>query len=93
MTIGELKSFLNDQPNELEVVFALIDGEFLVMCYEVYLSMSLGSPDCVYITTDIGTAKRLGYLLSASPTPKPTEASTALAVMDSKGKPGAVIKR
>lgn len=60
MTVGELKSFLNDQRNELEVVLALIEGEFLMMCDEVYLSMSGGSPDRVYITTDLGTAKRLG---------------------------------
>jgi hypothetical protein len=93
MTVGELKSFLNDQRNELEVVLALIEGEFLMMCYEVYLSMSRGSPDSVYITTDLGTAKRLGYLLSASPAPRPTEASTALAVIDSKGHAGAIIKR
>jgi hypothetical protein len=102
MTVGELKQMLRDEPDGKMVMLIYSNGEWVDHC--TYLEASGCGANFRFFSDELTAAKAREMmccktlpavsLTSAAITPAlPAPESTGLAVIDSLGNPGAVIRR
>jgi hypothetical protein len=102
MTVGELKQMLRDEPDGKMVLFIYTDEEWVTYCPELFAS---GCGVNLTFCSDLSTSVRSREVMCCKMLPKvsgcmavtipalPAPESTGLAVIDSRGHPGAIIRR
>jgi hypothetical protein len=108
MTAGELKSLLRDVSDEAMVLLVFSDPEYITYCSDVdaCAARNPSAPGYTHFTisSDLTTGMKMRGMYGSLPevasapqtvaaTAPPVPESRALAVIDSKGNPGAIIHR